>query len=149
MLQVQKKAKKADTAPVTGAGNADAKAAALSARATLKALKKLKPSMKTLRNKVLTDSLKLFDKHGWVRRTLGNKEYGFCAIGAINHVEAPRKAKIAAVAALDKVLQKRKNYNGSWDTYGFRKDGAVVQFNDGRSTRKTDVVNLFKAAIKE
>ncbi len=101
-------------------------------------VKPLNKKQKTGAAKVLQKAVALFDKYKWVQ---GEEEafdeesgeiVGFCAIGAIKHIDGPYEdyARIAVEASLPK---------------GY---GSIENYNDSNNRKKSEVLNVFKRAIK-
>lgn len=80
------------------------------------------------------DALK---KHGWVQRSLGSKELGFCAWGAIDYsAKRAHVAGLIARRAMDTVA-KRRGFSGT------------PQFNDSPLRTRGDVLRALRSAEKE
>lgn len=141
---LQKKAKKAEAskaAKVSGASAA--REAAKKGMAAIKALDQ--NSLRALRNKVLTNAIKLLE-NGWISGALATDKLGFyrmptnksavnfCAIGALKAQEAEfgRDVIQEAVYAVNQSIPTRlKNIGPS--QYGYSGAGKIVEFNDGAS----------------
>lgn len=122
------------------------------ARAVLKSISA--PSLRTLRNRVLDEALKRFERPGgWVngslkmQRDTGDGGYSFCAMGGIIESKATKKVKQAAVDAVYAAIPE-KYKSETYGDYGFENGGPVVEFNDDQR-RKTNVVAAFKKAKRQ
>lgn len=114
---------------------------------------------------VLITALRYIDEYGWRQGTMGNKGYGFCAIGAVHEAikdldpqgrsytwwgsaaysKTGMNASAKAELLLDKCVQAKKlRYNGDKIT-------DVMTYNDSRSeaSGKRSIRALFKCAIEK
>lgn len=155
---LQKKASKSiqnSSVSYSGTGRAELKARAANAKALLKSLKT--PSLKVLRNRILTEAIKVFSKRkGWIQGTLyGDGSY--CAIGGIKKATGrdgidnrtkPTPEQQAAVDALFASLPTDHRY---YPRNMYDMDGAenVVTYNDDDFTTKRKILALFRKAKKQ
>lgn len=155
---LQKKASKSiqnSSVSYSGTGRAELKARAANAKALLKSLKT--PSLRVLRNRILTEAIKVFSKRkGWTQGTL-YEDGSYCAIGAVKaradgegtvHKVSP--AQQAAVDALFASLPTSvRDDEGEYGNYGLKRAGAVVTYNDDDYTTKRKILALFRKAKKQ
>ena len=89
---------------------------------------------------VLRNAANLIDEFGWIQGNAGNREVGFCAIGALSEVcvgDNYGLAKAAVVLAND------------LDSHSRDHDGqAIVEFNDGVAMSLRDVTSAFRVAAR-
>lgn len=84
--------------------------------------------------KVLRKAKALIKKHGWIKGKIGNKDTGFCALGAVLY--AGNGFTYDSTCALLKSILMQ------WDT------SSVTETNDNDITRKRGVLRWFDRAIK-
>lgn len=76
----------------------------------------------------------VLEKYGWIQKTFGNRDYGFCLAGAITEAYPKDKDSNKAFNKLVKLHPRRFA------------DGVVVTWNDNPGRTKKQVVELLKKA---
>jgi len=126
--------------------------------------------------KVLSDALDLFETYEWVQgeyskranRFAGvndplNPIVGFCAVGALQHIDGPHEGK-AIVRLAKSVLKLSPEARTKWERdkeyerqeYGSRLSiedvdharNVIISFNDNPATTREEVLEAFRDAIK-
>lgn len=93
-------------------------------------MEKIVKGSKKAAARVLRSAAKAIETYGWAQRTYGDQEYGFCALGAMNHVaDGYNPARVVASRAIRAVVGTH-----------------VVDFNDNVATKKQDVTKAMRKA---
>lgn len=95
---------------------------------------------------VLKAALWIIDNVGWVKGTFHKEDWtGFCALGAINMVDATPVNKYEAKMRLVKLVPNKYLGEGLMTSIPVSR---IANFNDHPKTTKKKVINLFKKAIE-
>lgn len=91
---------------------------------------------------VLRDARNLITEHGWTKGEYGNKELGFCAVGAMMEAAntVPGSAndyRGAQIAFRDHIPEDERSWTNS-----------IVTWNDSLDRQKDDVLAVFDKAIQ-